>query len=253
MPEFPWLRQGDRLPAVAAAQALLKRQGSKLTVDGAFGSITATAVRAFQSPRGLGADGVIGTLTWPRLCGPTDMQIIDCIDVWDPSLWEMETGSLQGSGANPIVLGGMCNGIEQAAAMIASRSSNLYLLRFHGHGAPGVAGVSDGHGELESNSSFRFSPETQQALGRLRGCFGPYGCIQFMHCKTGSGISGERFLRLVANTVGVPASGAYRDQLGGDLRTTIRYEGPVRTVCPGGVPLAEWAASRPALPGMSVA
>jgi Putative peptidoglycan binding domain len=253
MNEFPWLRHGDHLPAVVAAQALLKRQGSSIAVDGDYGPRTVEAVGNFQRARNMGRDGVIGEQTWPRLCGPTDMQIIDCIDVWDPSLWELEQGSLSRSGARPIVLGGMCNGIEQAISMIVARANNLFLLRFHGHGAPGLAGASDGRGELEDHSSFQFDRPTQVAMARLRGCFGPYGCIQFMHCKTGSGAAGARFLRLIADTVGVPASGAYRDQLGGDLRTTIRYEGPVRTVCPRGASLAAWGASRPALPGMSIA
>ena len=252
MAEFPWLRNGDQLPAVAAAQALLKRQGSSIAVDGDYGSNTVSAVRNFQFARHIGSDGVIGEATWPRLRGPTALPIIDCIDVWDPDLWAMEAGSLSGSGARPLVLGGMCNGIEQAVGMIAARGNNLFLLRFHGHGVAGVAGVSDGRGESEDRSSFQFDRATQVAMARLRGCFGPYGCIQFMHCRSGSGAAGARFLRLVADTVGVPASGAHRDQEGGDLRTTIRYEGPVRTVCPGGVSLATWAASRPPLPLASV-
>lgn len=253
MAEFPWLRQGDKLPAVAAAQALLKRQGSRIRVDGDYGNATAAAVMAFQREKRIGVDGAVGRETWPRLRGPTEMPILDCIDVWDPSLWQLEQGSLTRSGAQPIVLGGMCNGIEQAVTMIASRARNLFLLRFHGHGNAGAAGVSDGHGEIEDHSTFRYDRATQDAMRRLRGCFGPFGCIQFMHCSTGSGQRGERFLRLIADTVGVPASGAHRDQLGGDLRTTVRYEGAVRTVCPGGVPLSVWASGLPDLPGMSLA
>ena len=38
-------------------------------VDGAFGSITETAVKAFQKKSGLTQDGVVGGGTWPRL-GP---------------------------------------------------------------------------------------------------------------------------------------------------------------------------------------
>jgi hypothetical protein len=238
---------------VAVAQLLLKRTGHPLTVDGDFGSRTKAAVTAFQSARRLGADGVIGQITWPRLSNAESLPILDCIDVFDPDLYTSERRFLVNVGGVPITLGGMCNGIQQAVSDIRARARNLFLLRFHGHGAPGAAGVSDGHGEDSDHSSFENNPATIAALGQLRGVFGRYGCIQFMHCETGSGSSGARFLRTVAEAVGVPATGAIRTQYAGSLRETLRYEGPTRTVCPGGLRLSAWAARLPQFVGMSVA
>ena len=248
MPNFVWLREGDRLPAVAAVQVLLNRAGASLDVDGDFGTQTKDAVEAFQDARpGLTPDGVIGSETWPRLSANANLPIVDCIDVFDPSLYQLERRFLRGIGANPITIGGMSNGIEQAVRDIASRYSDVFLLRFHGHGAPGVAGVSDGEGDVSSASSFEDDRATHAALSRLRRVFGPYGCIQYMHCETGRGREGARFLGTAADATGVPNSAAYNTQYAGSLRETMRYEGATRSVCPSGQSLRNWANARPAM------
>ncbi len=253
MAEFVWLRQGDVLPAVAVAQLLLNRQGESLSVDGNYGPRTAAAVRKFQRDhRPLSVDGVIGRNTWPRLVGQESLQIIDCVDVFDSALFRMEVRDLRTSGASPIMIGGMCNGIEQAVRDVANASHNLFLLRFHGHGAPGAAGVSDGHGTIEDHSTFRNDAATQRALSQLRGCFGKYGCIQFMHCNTAQGVQGARFLSMVASVTGVPASAGIETQYAGTLRKTVRFEGRTRTFCPGLRTLAAWGASLPPMVGMSI-
>ncbi|PNY83007.1 peptidoglycan-binding protein [Deinococcus koreensis] len=63
------VRQGDSSNAVRAVQDQL-RSGygySSVTVDGVFGSGTNTALRDFQSRRGLSVDGVAGLNTWHAL------------------------------------------------------------------------------------------------------------------------------------------------------------------------------------------
>ncbi|WP_197355369.1 peptidoglycan-binding protein [Aureliella helgolandensis] len=254
MSEFVWLRHGDRLPSVVVAQMLLNRTGESLGVDGIYGSRTAAAVKKFQREhRPLTVDGVIGQNTWPRLIANEHLQILDCIDVFDESLFKMEVGDLRRSGASPVLIGGMCNGIEQAICDIRGRANNLFLLRFHGHGAPGAAGVSDGHGSIEDHSTFRNDTATRNALSRLRGCFGSYGCIQFMHCNTAQGAQGTSFLRMVSSVTGVPASAGVDTQFAGTLRKTVRFEGPTRTFCPSGGAMRSWATTLPQFAGMSIA
>ncbi|MFE7749129.1 peptidoglycan-binding protein [Streptomyces sp. NPDC057428] len=53
---------------VKAVQTLLNQQGYEAgSVDGAFGAATTSAVQAFQTARGLLADGVVGAKTWTAL------------------------------------------------------------------------------------------------------------------------------------------------------------------------------------------
>ncbi|GAA1914946.1 peptidoglycan-binding domain-containing protein [Nocardioides hwasunensis] len=48
-------------------QHLLTARGYATTADGAFGAGTTANLRAFQSAQGIGADGIAGSGTWPRL------------------------------------------------------------------------------------------------------------------------------------------------------------------------------------------
>ena len=52
---------------VTTIQHLLRARGQSLTVDGVFGAITVSKVKAFQTSRGLVADGVVGPKTWAAL------------------------------------------------------------------------------------------------------------------------------------------------------------------------------------------
>lgn len=53
---------------VRAIQNLLnQKKSSGLSVDGAFGSATESAVKSFQSHMGITSDGIVGSATWKRL------------------------------------------------------------------------------------------------------------------------------------------------------------------------------------------
>jgi peptidoglycan hydrolase-like protein with peptidoglycan-binding domain len=61
------LRRGSSGPVVAEVQARLNFLGNFLTVDGAFGAATESAVRALQAQNHLQVDGIVGPATWSAL------------------------------------------------------------------------------------------------------------------------------------------------------------------------------------------
>ena len=64
---WPLEQQGSMGEDVKTVQYLVTAQGHSTGVDGVFGPLTKAAVEAFQSSRGLGADGIVGPQTWPQL------------------------------------------------------------------------------------------------------------------------------------------------------------------------------------------
>ncbi|MGW3633015.1 TIGR03767 family metallophosphoesterase [Streptomyces sp. NPDC005122] len=64
---WPVVQQGAGGERVRTAQYLLNARGAALSVDGSFGSSTGSAVRTFQTSRGLSADGIVGPATWRAL------------------------------------------------------------------------------------------------------------------------------------------------------------------------------------------
>lgn len=64
---LPTLRFGSSGPAVRVLQRLLVANGYAIRVDGAFGPLTETAVRAFQNQRRVVVDGIVGPVTWGQL------------------------------------------------------------------------------------------------------------------------------------------------------------------------------------------
>lgn len=247
---------GNVLPIVAVTQVLLVRAGESVKPDGHFGPRTLEAVKQFQRSRDrvppLVADGKVSVATWPQLVDrEPGFQVLDCIDVGDPSLYQLEVQHATHNGGNPLVIGGMCNGVEQAVTLICASAAagTVGLLRFHGHGNSGGAGLGAGTWDLGENASIIRDSSAAQ-FQRLRPLFSRYGCIQFMHCSTGRGAQGTRMLQAIANATGVPASAALNTQYGGGS-TTLRYEGPTKTAIPGGATLKSWAAALPPIYGQS--
>jgi peptidoglycan hydrolase-like protein with peptidoglycan-binding domain len=64
---MPTVKKGDSGDAVRILQRLLVYHGITVTVDGIFGSVTETKVKAFQKVRKLKEDGIVGSMTWREL------------------------------------------------------------------------------------------------------------------------------------------------------------------------------------------
>jgi len=64
---MPTLHFGSFGVSVRVLQRLLVANGYGIQIDGVFGPLTETAVKAFQSQRNLTADGVAGRRTWWEL------------------------------------------------------------------------------------------------------------------------------------------------------------------------------------------
>jgi hypothetical protein len=241
------MMRGDVLPMVGVLQLLLNRSGAKLGVDGIFGPHTESAVRAFQQRSKLKQDGIVGEHTWEALTAGVDLPIADSIDVWDPTFLKEDATYIRQVGGDPIILGGMCNGVEQAVTEILRNSSNVFLLRFHGHGAPGVGSSGTGHGELDPDMKERSDiwddPTLLATLARLSSVFGPYGCVEFIQCQTGRGPKGHLLLAHLATRLNVPVTGAVNDQPF-SRAASFRLFGPTVTVAPKGS-LRDWCRTLP--------
>lgn len=54
-------------PLANTVQYLLRERGYNVPVDGNIGTQTTTAIKQFQTDKGLTADGIVGNQTWPVL------------------------------------------------------------------------------------------------------------------------------------------------------------------------------------------
>lgn len=68
-PEKPVLKLGSKGQDVRILQSQLRMSGYSVAIDGAFGKITESNLKAFQSKHGLTVDGVCGSACWAILDG----------------------------------------------------------------------------------------------------------------------------------------------------------------------------------------
>ncbi|WP_127082804.1 peptidoglycan-binding domain-containing protein [Dulcicalothrix desertica] len=64
---LPTVEFGDSGTSVRVIQKLLVSSGYSIEVDGFFGALTETAVKAFQYQRNIVVDGIVGQNTWLEL------------------------------------------------------------------------------------------------------------------------------------------------------------------------------------------
>ena len=249
---YTLLMQGDHLPMVGVLQHLLNRTGEAVAIDGIFGSRTFAAVKNFQKKRDLTTDGIVGERTWERLTTGLSLPILDAVDVYDPTFYKADATYVRKAGGNPLLIGGACNGVDQIVSMITSAARNVFLLRFHGHGAPGIGEISDGHEDgVPERSDISIDKKIMEIVSRLRPIFSAYGCVEFIQCQTGRGPKRRHLLLTMANQLGVPVTAASHDQPFGRA-WTFRLDGPTVTCFPSGLSLSSWSKTRPAFVGMTI-
>ncbi|MBW6500059.1 MAG: peptidoglycan-binding protein [Bacteroidales bacterium] len=273
MSTFKYLQIGDTLPMVSILQLLLNRQAERkgITVDGVFGPKTRKAVIDFQKLKHIKVDGSVGQETWPKLIEGTGFRIIDSVDVTEDWMGNTENrlDPFNRVGANPIVVGAMCNGLAEAIRQIRSRAGNpssLVLLRFHGHGGPGKQGISFGRRVIEDRNGYRIfiSPDElssiestnlekiEPELRKLRSIFGVYTCVELHGCKVALGKIGRDFIKRLAEIWNVPVSAGTISQYRSTIKETFSFEGRDRvfTAFPGGRSFKTWSESLPRLTGV---
>lgn len=64
---WPVVQNGNQGHPIRTLQFLLRAHGHTLAVDGMFGPVTEAAVKAFQTSKGMTADGIVTPQTWPAL------------------------------------------------------------------------------------------------------------------------------------------------------------------------------------------
>ena len=64
---WPVVQNGSQGHPIRTLQFLLRAHGHNLTVDGMFGPATEAAVKAFQTSKGMAADGIMSPQTWSTL------------------------------------------------------------------------------------------------------------------------------------------------------------------------------------------
>lgn len=260
MGSYSLLMRGDKVPSVAILQKLLNRAGASLTVDSDFGQKTEQALFAFQRDRGLTVDGIVNGYVWARLIHSDVLPIVDCIDVFDEILYNSQAKAVVDSGGDPLMIGGMSNGLQQIATSLGS-ARLIFLLRFIGHGCAGVQAVSIGRGGwIEQNgphgkpivrfygderSKFKVKESKRvNALG-LTQMFGPLSSVEMHGCHVASGAVGHKFISEMAKTLGVPVTAGTLSQ-----RSALRFDGPTFTAYPSGKD--NWCASLPDFTPISV-
>lgn len=155
------------------------------------------------------------------------------------SVWSL-IAELKEAGGDPIIVYGMSNALGYVVDRVIERAHShgmLSLLRFHGHGAPGGMSIAGAYYRDMSAHLADLGPKkrriARRILADLRPYFSPSGRVELHGCEVGKGRAGLKLLRWMANTLGVPVSAGVSDQWSG-AKGDFTFEGPVRTVYPGG-------------------
>jgi hypothetical protein len=163
---------------------------------------------------------------------------IDVVDATSPADAH-EVATIKAAGGDPIVMVGMCGAVADAVGQIirkAKRPRQITLLRFHGHGAPGMMNIAAGtEPQFEHQSGVATSnlSDVRASLGKLKPYFAPTGRVELHGCNVAQGKAGEELIRGLAILWEVPVSAGVDKQYGGRSHQFV-FEGPIRTAQPDG-------------------
>ncbi len=122
----PTLKQGASGAAVKNLQTRLRAHGYNVSVDGAFGPATASAVKQFQSSKGLTADGIVGPKTW---------QALNSAPTGKPSSGGVHGSSTLASKARAVAMSmGGYHSQGLCATGVSRAIMNTYGIRVYGNG-----------------------------------------------------------------------------------------------------------------------
>ena len=251
------VKLGERSPRVVALQILLNRYATNtplLVTDGDFGGLTKTAVNTFRDRvmRVSGPSGEADPAMWRFLLERAKLQVIDSIDVTDPTLLDYVVPEVS-KWTDPVVMGGMSNGAKQLVTEVRARvrgQRSLLMLRLHGHGAPGLIALSHGSRRItpgidpflaQSVISNNIMPALMPLLQQLSPLMHNMGFIELHSCRVGLGATGAAFVKQFAQVMQAPVRAALSQQPHNKVFTLI---GNTFTGIPGGGTIAQWGISR---------
>jgi len=257
------INAGERSPRVTLLQILLNSHactgsdGKRLTVDGVYGHNTGAAVTTAGKMTGTGGAATPALIR--QLLADVDLRVITSVDLGDPRL-QADVDRFQRSFDDPIVLGGMCNGLGQMVQEVSTRArpGRVAALRFDGHGNLGewltvsVGNVADlreskilaerrEYAEIAKETYSYISAENFNMVAGivqpLSAIFAPFGFAEHLGCTLGRRPNTQKMLRKLADLWGVPI------RVGVNLQTvgSIEISGPIFTAFPRGLDLMHWS------------
>jgi len=248
---------GEKSVRVVALQVLLNRSSAvqpKLTTDGAYGKLTQAAVDAFRSRVMMqsGPANEADPALWRFLLERAKLQVIDSIDVTDPTLLDFVVPEVS-KWNDPIVIGGMSNGVAQLVTEVRARArgeKSLLMLRLHGHGSPGLIALSHGSRRVspgidpflaQSIIATQLLPALTPLLRQITPLMHDLGFLEFHSCRVAEGPAGQSFVTKLADIMQCPVRAALSKQPENMVFTLV---GQTFNGIPGNLTLANWGMSR---------
>jgi hypothetical protein len=261
------VRIGEHSPRVTLLQVLLNSHActgadrKRLIVDGAYGRNTRTAVVAASKMIGVG--DLSGSAATPpliqRLLADVDLSVITSVDLGDPQL-QADVDQFRRNFDDPILLGGMCNGLVQMVRAVQSRAQpgGVAVLRLDGHGNLGewltvsvgnVVELREGNLaarreyaaialEIYSYVSAKNFDKVNGMIQPLSTIFAPFGYAEHLGCTLGARPQTRAMLGKLADLWGVPIRVGIQTQ---PIGSVMDIRGPAFTAFPRAQSLVSWS------------